>query len=42
MKDEIMQKVNELIAMLNACGDEEFINDVIAAVSYAEPFDLED
>lgn len=42
MKYEIMQKSNELIAMLNACDDEELINDVIAAVSYAEPFDLED
>lgn len=42
MKYEIMQKSNELIAMLNACDDEELVNDVIAAVSYTEPFDLED
>lgn len=42
MKDEIMQKANELIAMLNACEDEELINDVIAAVSCGEPFELDD
>lgn len=42
MKEKIMQKANELIAMFNACDDEEIINDVIAAVSYCEPFDLDD
>lgn len=42
MKYEIMQKANGLIAMLNACDDEELVNVVIAAVSYDEPFDLSD
>ena len=40
MKEEIMQKANELIAMLQFCEDEELISDVIAAVTYAEPFEL--
>lgn len=42
MKEVIMQKANELIAMLIVCEDEELINDVIAAVTYAEPFELEE
>ncbi len=41
MKEEIMRKANELIELLNIWADEELTNDVIAAVTYAEPFELE-
>ena len=38
-KSEIMKMANNLIDALYYCNDEEFVDRVIGAVSYAETFD---
>lgn len=42
LKYIVMQKVNELLSLLDCCQDEEFIDDVCSRVGCNDPFDEDD